>query len=90
MFNDGWSVIEHVWEEREWAPRRAGANRKKYTMLRKLAPRPALTIKDIEYDDNGGPIAITQNAVRGDGHADEVTIDISKLLIFTFQGISER
>lgn len=87
MFNDGWSVIEEVWEEREWAPRRTGANRKKYTMLKKLAPRPALTIKEVQYDDNGGPIAVVQNAVRADNNIQEVTININKLLIFTFGGI---
>jgi len=87
MFPDGWSVIEQVFESREWAPKRSGANRKNYTMLKKLAPRPALTIKDIEYDDNGGPLSIVQNAIRKDGRSEEVKIDVEKLLIFTVGGI---
>jgi hypothetical protein len=87
MFNDGWSVLEQVFETREWAPRRSGANRKNYTMLKKLAARPALTIKDIVYDDNGGPVSIIQNAIRADGRIDEVDIKVEKLLLFTFGGI---
>jgi hypothetical protein len=84
MFNDGFSVIEQVWETREWSPRRTGANRKKYTMLRNLAVRPASTISEITYDDNGGPTGVVQQAIRADGNAQEVTLDIQKLLIFTF------
>lgn len=87
VFNDGWSIIEHVWEEREWAPRRRGANRKKYTMLKKLSPRPAMTIKEVIYDDNGGPVNIVQNAVRADNSVEEVPLDIAKLLIFTIGGV---
>jgi hypothetical protein len=52
--------------------------------LRKLAVRPSETVKEFEYDDNGGPIGITQNAIRKDGKVDEVTIPISKLVVFTF------
>jgi len=87
MFNDGFAVIEQVWETREWAPRRSGANRKNYTMLKNLAPRPALTISEIKYDDTGGPTSVVQQAVRGDNKIDEVEIKIEKLLIFTFQGL---
>lgn len=87
MFNDGWSILEQVWETREWSPKRSGANRKSYTMLKKLAPRPALTIKEIQYDDNGGPVAVVQNAIRANGSVDEVTSSIDKLLIFTLGGI---
>jgi len=87
MFPDGSSILEHVFETREWAPKRSGANRKKYTMLQKLAPRPALTIKDLVYDDSGGPVSILQNAIRADGTVDEVEIKVEKLLIFTVGGI---
>jgi phage gp29-like protein len=52
-------------------------------MLRKLAPRPTPTIKEIQYDDNGGPTKIVQNAVRADGKPEEVEIDITKAVIFT-------
>lgn len=86
MFNDGWSVLETVWETREWGPKRSGANRKNYTMLQKLAPRPALTISEIKYDNNGGPVSIIQNAIQADSSLKEVELDIDKLLIFTFNG----
>jgi hypothetical protein len=82
-YEDGYSVIEKVYENREWTPKRAGANTRTYTMLRKLGYRPATTIKNIEYDNNGGPKAITQNAIQGDGTIKEVTLDITKILIFT-------
>jgi len=87
MFDDGFSVLEQVWEDREWAPRRSGANRRKYTMLRKLSYRPATTVKEIIYDDFGGPVSVKQDAIRPDGNAEEVEIKIEKLLIFTFGGI---
>lgn len=83
MFEHGYSSVEPVWELREWSPRRTMANRKTYTMLRKLAARPATTIKTINYDDNGGPVEVVQNAIRADGHTEEVTIPIAKLIIFT-------
>lgn len=84
MFEDGYSVLEKVPENRTWAPKRTGANGKTYTMLKKLAVRPASTIKDIEYDNNGGPVKITQSAIQADQQVVEKDIDISKLLIFTF------
>jgi hypothetical protein len=83
MYEYGFSVIEKVYEEREWAPRRSGANRRKYTMLRKLAPRPTPTIKEIEYDNNGGPVSVVQSAVQADGKPKDVKIEIEKLIIFT-------
>jgi len=83
MFDYGSSTLEIIWENREWAPRRTGANRRRYTMLRKLACRPASTIQEYKYDDNGGPTGIKQAAIRADGSVDEVEIDISKLIIFT-------
>lgn len=86
MFEDGFSILEPVWENREWSPPRQGANRKKYTMLTKLAPRPASTIAAITYDDVGSPVSVTQNAIRADGTTDEVEIKTDKVLIFTFGG----
>lgn len=83
MYEYGFSIIEKVWEEREWAPRRTGANRRKYTMLRKLAPRPTATIKEIKYDDNGGPVGIIQAAVAADNKSKDVEIPIEQLVIFT-------
>jgi hypothetical protein len=83
MYEYGYSVLEKVYEEREWAPKRTGANRKKYTMLRKLSARPTPTIKEIAYDNNGGPVSITQNAIQSDGKPVEKDIEIEKLVIFT-------
>lgn len=83
MYEYGYSVVESVWEEREWGPKRSGANRRMYTMLRKLAPRPTPTIKEIRYDNNGGPLGITQAAVQADGQPKDVDIDVKNLLIFT-------
>lgn len=83
MYEFGFSVLEKVYEEREWAPRKSNANRRKYTMLRKLAPRPSPTIKEIEYDDNGGPVGVTQAAVQADNKPVDKKIEIQKLIIFT-------
>lgn len=87
MFDDGFSILEPTWETREWSPSRSGANRKKYTMLQKLAPRPASTITEFKYDDQGGPVSVTQQAIREDGNAEEVELKIEKILIFTFGGV---
>ena len=84
MYEYGVSVFESVYETREWAAKQTGANRRKYTMLRKLAYRPRSTIAKFVYDDAGGPVSIVQNAVRADGKVQEVTIPVEKLIIFTF------
>lgn len=83
MYEYGFSIVEKVWEQREWSPSRQGANRRKYTMLRKLAPRPTPTVSEIVYDDNGGPTGIIQQAVRADGKPEKVEIPIEKLIIFS-------
>lgn len=84
MYEDGYSVLDKVYEERVWAPGDVpGANSRAYTMLKKLSPRPATTFKEITYDDNGGPTALIQQAIRADKSVEEVTIDISKAMIFT-------
>lgn len=88
FIENGFSVFEDCWELREWAPRETGtgANRKQYTMIRKLAERPARTIADIEYDDNGGPVAVNQNAIDSKNKVTKVAIPIEKCIIFTFEG----
>lgn len=80
----GRSIFELVWEEREWSPRRANsaANRKQYTMLRKMAYRPDATIQEIDFDNNGGPTAIIQNAIDSEGNSSKKTIPIEKAVIF--------
>jgi hypothetical protein len=84
MFENGFQPFECCWELREWSPKAPNSNRKKYTMLRKLAVRPASTIKEVTYDDNGGPTGIVQVAVDSKGKAKEVPINIGKLVVFTF------
>jgi hypothetical protein len=83
MLEDGFSVGEKVYEDREWSPKRKGANRRTYTMLKKIGPRLAPTIKEFQYDNNGGPVGVVHNAIRSDGTLEEVDIPIGKLIIFT-------
>lgn len=87
FLEDGFAVLEPVYELREWAPKKtnATANRRKYTMLRKLAPRPASTIQEFVYDDNGGPVEVVQQAINAKGDTKEVRIPIEKLIVFTFE-----
>lgn len=84
----GSAVFEPVYELREWAPKLTapGANRKKYTTLRKLGFRPANSIVSIDYDDNGGPVGITHNAINAKNNVKQVKIPIEKLVIFSFEG----
>jgi hypothetical protein len=84
FFEDGYSIIEKVYENRVWSPNAKGANTRQYTMLKKLGVRPAPTIKEIDYDNNGGPNKIIQNAVQSDGSVVEKALDVSKVMVFTF------
>ena len=84
FFEDGYSILEKVYELREWTPPGQGRNTKQYTMLKKLGVRPSSTVSKITYDDNGGPLKIEQGAIKGDGTVQQVEIDIPKLMIFTF------
>ena len=88
MFENGFAIQEPVFELREWAPKKLKplSNLKKYTMLKKLADRPASTIGKFLYDDNGGILSVDQNAIDGNNKATIVTIPIEKLMIFTFEG----
>lgn len=80
----GTAVVEVVYQMDEWKPSRKGSNAKQYTMLRKLAYRPTLTLGQILVDANGGPISISQNAMDGQGKSREVIIPIEKAIIFPF------
>jgi hypothetical protein len=84
MYEDGFSVLEKVYEERVWSPARKGGNTRSYTMLKKLAARPASSISQFVYDDNGGPETLVHNAIKADKSVDEVELPIDKVLIFTF------
>lgn len=84
MYEDGYAVLEKCYETRNWAPKRTGSNGKAYTMLKKLAVRPTSTINDIEYDNNGGPVSMTQGAIQADKSSVDKKMDIGKLMVFTF------
>lgn len=83
MYEDGYALIEKVYENRTWTAPRTGANAKTYTMLKKLAVRPASTIKSVEYDNNGGPLKFVQSAIQADKSVQDVDLDIGKVLCFT-------
>jgi hypothetical protein len=102
MCEDGYSVLEKVYENREWTPpvtQNSGTNNganppksssgssfrntKNFTMLKSLGFRPVTTLSDIEYDDNGNLVQITQNAIQGDKSVKEVPIKGEKLVVFT-------
>lgn len=88
FLENGFSVFEDVWELREWAPRVTSplSNTKQYTMLKKLAERPARTIGAFEYDDNGGIAGVHQQAINSSNQSVDVLIPIDKCVIFTFEG----
>jgi len=83
FFEDGYAILEKVYELREWSPP-GRKNTKQYTMLKKLGVRPPSTVGTINYDDNGEVVSIVQKAIRADKQSESVTIDSSKLLFYTF------
>lgn len=83
MYEYGHSLLEPVFEPRQWSPTRTGANRRNYTMLRKLSIRHPTTIKEYLYDDNGGPAGVVQTAIMANGSTKDIEIPIDKLIIFT-------
>jgi hypothetical protein len=84
FFEDGYAILEKVFELREWTPPGQGRNTKQYTMLKKLGVRPPSTISEIQYDNNGGPTKVIQNAIQADRTTQEKTVGIEKVMIFTF------
>jgi len=87
FYEDGYSILEKVYELREWTAKGKGRNSKQFTMLKKLGVRPTSTISMITYDDNGGPVKVTQGAIRADKSVQDVDLDISKIMIFTFSRV---
>lgn len=85
FYEYGVSCLECIWENREWAPPIAGANKKLYTMLKDLAPRPTPTLGKFTYDDNGRLLTVNQAAVRGDLTVQQVTLSANKLVVFSNQ-----
>ena len=97
MCEDGYAVLEKVYENREWTPpimqntngqpkQPSGSsfrNTKQFTMLKSLGYRPITTLSEINYDNNGNLVDITQNAVQADKSVKEVDIKADKLIVFT-------
>jgi phage gp29-like protein len=52
-------------------------------MLKELAYRPATSVKDIQFDNNGHPTKIIQSAIQADGTVVDKDLDITKCLVFT-------
>jgi hypothetical protein len=85
-YENGFSTFEPVFENREWSPSKSNptANRKVYTMLKGLEFRPAETISQFVYDDNGHLLGVVHNAMNGNGQMHEVVLSMGKMVIFTF------
>lgn len=93
LCEDGYAVLEKVYENREWTPpidasnnSKAGSqfrNTKVFTMLKALSFRPPTTLGDITYDNNGYLSQIIQNAIQGDQTTKEVKLTPDKLVVFT-------
>jgi hypothetical protein len=88
FLENGFSVLEEVYELREWSPRTTSptANLRQYTMLKKLAERPARSVTGFNFDDNGGPLSLKQNAIGADNKVKQIEIPIDKCVVFTFEG----
>lgn len=76
MCDFGYYMFEKVWENRV-------VDGKLRTVLKKLAPRHPMDVKEWHFDRNGGPAGATFYSPTGKPE-DEYTIPIDKLLVFTF------
>lgn len=90
MLDFGYYMFEKVYESRV-------VDGKTRIIWKKLAPRHPMDVKEWHYDSNGGPLAVTmyapsavemmtglQDGVMQGPVSQEVTIPISKLVVFTF------
>jgi hypothetical protein len=84
FFEDGYAVLEKVYEMRPWTPPGENRNTKNYTMLKKLGVRPPSTVQSLQYDDNGDIVSVVQQAIRANKSSESVTIPEAKMLVFTF------
>lgn len=79
MCDFGYYMFEKVWEDRVVE----GVER---TVLKKLAPRHPMDVKQWHYDTHGGPEGVTMYVTGKDGYPyHERYIPIEKLLVFTFK-----
>lgn len=75
MCEFGYYMFEKVWERRKID----GQTR---IVLKKLAPRHPMDVKEWHFDEHGGPKSVEISRVQ-DNDIDEVTIPIEKLLVLT-------
>ena len=71
MFPFGYSIFEKVYK----------VDNKGFLTWRKFSPRPASTVYDFLYDENGGPLGIQQYKINQ--NFEIVDIPIDKLLLFS-------
>lgn len=76
MCEYGYFILEKVWENRI-------IDGKKRTILKKLASRHPMDVKEWHFDKNGGPKGVTMFVANGDD-VEERFIPIKKLLVFTY------
>lgn len=78
MCDFGYYMFEKVWEPRI-------IDGKERIVLKKLAPRHPMDVKEWKYDAEGGPAGVVMNMPMEEGYGFvEKYIPISKLLVFTF------
>lgn len=78
MCDFGYYMFEKVWENRI-------IDGQMRTVLKKLAPRHPMDVKEWKYDANGGPAGVVMYTTDETGYRyHEVYIPIEKLLVFTF------
>ena len=73
----GYYIFEKVWETRVID----GVER---TVLKKLAPRHPMDVKEVKYDSHGGPKSVVFFVKTENFGQKEVEVSIKKLLIITF------
>jgi hypothetical protein len=76
MCEFGYYMFEKVWENRMIEGRMR-------TVLKKLGPRHPMDVKEWTYDANGGPASVTLWPTTNP-FMNDVTIQIKKMLVFTF------
>lgn len=75
MCEFGYYMFEKVWERRK-------IDGKSRLVLKKLAPRHPMDVKEWKYDSHGGPDKVVMYT-ENDSQLDEVNIPIEKLLVLT-------
>jgi hypothetical protein len=77
MLDFGNFMFEDVWEERY-------IDGKRRIVLQKLAPRHPMDVKEWKFDRNGGPSHVVMFNPFDHTLAEDIVIEINKLLVFSF------